>query len=62
MNSGSAQVDLSQDIKEKMKEWGRLHPRDREAVLEGASEKVNPKYQKLVEDYYKTLSEKAAQR
>jgi hypothetical protein len=59
---GAPDVDLSQDIKEQMKQWGALHPRDREAVLEGASEKVNPKYQKLVEDYFKSLSEKAAQR
>jgi len=58
---GPPQVDISQDIKEKMQEWGKLHPRDRDAVLEGASEKVNPKYQKLVEDYFKSLSEKAAQ-
>lgn len=59
---GPPQVDISQDIKEQMKQWGQLHPRDREAVLEGASEKVNPKYQKMVEDYFKSLSEKAAQR
>jgi hypothetical protein len=59
---GEPQVDLSQDIKEKMQEWGRLHPRDRDAVLEGSSEKVNAKYQKLVEDYFKSLSDKAAQR
>jgi hypothetical protein len=58
---GPPQVDISQDIKEKMQEWGKLHPRDRDAVLEGASEKVNPKYQKMVEDYFKSLSEKAAQ-
>jgi hypothetical protein len=59
---GPPQVDISQDIKEQMKQWGQLHPRDRDAVLEGASEKVNPKYQKMVEDYFKSLSEKAAQR
>lgn len=59
---GAPQVDISQDYKEMMKQWGQLHPRDRDAVLEGASEKVNPKYQKLVEDYFKSLSEKAAQR
>ena len=58
---GAPQVDISQDIKEMMKQWGQLHPRDRDAVLEGASEKVNPKYQKMVEDYFKSLSEKAAQ-
>lgn len=58
---GPPQVDISQDIKEMMKQWGQLHPRDRDAVLEGASEKVNPKYQKMVEDYFKSLSEKAAQ-
>jgi hypothetical protein len=59
---GSPEVELSQDMKERLKIWAQLHPRDREAVLEGASEKVNPKYQKLVEDYFKSLAEKATQR
>ena len=58
---GPPQVDISQDIKEKIEQWGKMHPRDRDAVLEGASEKINPKYQKLVEDYFKSLSEKGAQ-
>jgi hypothetical protein len=59
---GAPQVDVSQDFKEMVKQWGQLHPRDRDAVVEAASEKVNPKYQKMVEDYFKSLSEKAAQR
>jgi len=58
---GSPQVDINQDIKEGLQEWGKLHPRDRQAVTEQSTEKVNPKYQKLVEDYFKTLSEKAAE-
>jgi hypothetical protein len=63
LNQGNTpQVDLSQEIKEAAREWGQLHPRLREAILEGSSEKMNPKYQKLVEDYYKTLSEKASER
>jgi hypothetical protein len=63
LNQGNTpQVDLSQEMKEIAKEWGGLHPRLRDAIMEGASEKMSPKYQKLVEDYYKTLSEKATER
>ena len=59
---GNPQVELGQDIKEIREAWAKLHPRDRAAVLEGGSEKVNPKYQKMVEDYFKSLSDKANER
>ena len=58
---GQAQVDISQDIRQSREEWGKLHPRDRAALVEGENEKVNPKYQKLVEDYFKSLSQKATE-
>ena len=58
---GKPQVDISQDIKDQIREWGRLHGRDREAIVEIENEKVNPKYQKLVDDYYKSLSEKGTE-
>ena len=54
-------VDISKEIVENRKEWARLHPRERESVVEGENEKVNPKYLKLVEDYFKSLSEKATE-
>ena len=59
---GNPQVELGQDIKEIREAWAKLHPRDRNAILEGGSEKVNPKYQKMVEDYFKSLSDKANER
>ena len=54
-------VDTHQNLKEEMQEWGKLHPRDRDAIVEAGNEKVNPKYQKLVDDYYKTLSDKSTE-
>ena len=63
LDQGSTpQADLSQEIKESRAEWGRLHPRDRAAMVEGQNEQPNPKYQKQIDDYFKTLSEKATQR
>jgi hypothetical protein len=58
---GQPQVDISQQIKQEMREWASLHPRDRQAIVEGEQEKVNPKYQKLVDDYYKTLNQKTTE-
>jgi hypothetical protein len=55
-------ADLSKDIKERMAEWGGLTPREREAVMEGASDKAIKKYERLVEDYYRELAKKATQR
>jgi hypothetical protein len=54
-------VDISKEIIENRQEWAKLHPRLREAVVEGENEKVNPKYLKLVEDYFKSLSQKATE-
>ena len=60
--AGRAEADLAKDIKERMAEWGGLTPREREAVMEGASDKPIKKYERLVEDYYRELAKKATQR
>ncbi len=52
--------DLSRDIQESAKEWGGLTARERQAVQEGASEKVIEKYKQFVDDYYRSLSEEAS--
>lgn len=52
--------DLSRDIQESAKEWGGLTARQRQAVQEGASEKVIEKYKQFVDDYYRSLSEEAS--
>jgi hypothetical protein len=52
-------LDLSKDIQESAKEWGGLTARERQAVQEGASEKVIEKYKQFVDDYYRSLSEEA---
>lgn len=59
---GERQVDASVELQEKFSEWGGLTDRQRNAVLEGASEKVIDKYRGLVDDYYRELGKKATQR
>jgi hypothetical protein len=59
---GDRKVDASVELQEKFAEWGKLTERQREAVLEGASEKVIEKYRGLVDDYYRELSKKASER
>ncbi|HET6248034.1 MAG TPA: hypothetical protein VFE47_10085, partial [Tepidisphaeraceae bacterium] len=51
--------DLNAQIKEAQAEWGKITARNRQAVQEGAGEEVIGKYQKLVEDYYRSLAEQA---
>ena len=59
-NGGEPNVDPNGNVKEAMKEWGGLTARDRQAVQEGASEQVIKKYQRLVEDYYRSLGEQSS--
>ena len=59
---GGRQVDASVELQEKFSEWGGLTERQREAILEGAGEKVIEKYRGLVDDYYRELGEKALER
>lgn len=55
-------TDLSQQIKESAAEWGRISPRTRNAVIEGADEQIMDKYKRYVEDYYKGVAVKGAER
>ena len=59
---GANDAKLSEEIKEKMSEWGGITPRQREAVIEGSSETVVEKYKKLVDDYYRSLATKSTER
>jgi hypothetical protein len=53
--------DPATDIaRQEVRMWGDVTPRQRDAVLEGKGEIVLPKYKDLVDDYYRTLSTKAA--
>jgi hypothetical protein len=58
----STQTDVSAQIKESASEWGRISPRTRNAVIEGSSEQVIEKYRRYVEDYYKGVAVKGAER
>ena len=60
-NGADPDLNLSKPLEEKRPEWGGITAREREAVQEGASEKVLDKYQKLVKDYYQSLSKEAVQ-
>lgn len=53
---GSREAQLTERINETNKEWGAISPRLRQAVIEGANEKIPAKYQKLIEDYYRGVS------
>jgi hypothetical protein len=49
-------ADLSQKINESAREWGAISPRARDAVIEGATEQIPKKYEKLINDYYRGVS------
>jgi hypothetical protein len=54
--AGKANPDLSQKINETAREWGNISPRARDAVIEGATEQIPKKYEKLINDYYRGVS------
>ncbi len=56
--SGESGAHPNQDIRQTMREWGGISPRTRAAVIDSAGETVIQKYQKLVEDYYRSLATK----
>jgi hypothetical protein len=56
-----AKGDPAADIaRQEAKQWGTVTPRERDAVQEGKNEIILEKYKNLVEDYYRTMSTKAA--
>ena len=57
---GDPSVDLSKPLQELRGEWGGLSPRERQAVMEGQSEKPFSKYEKFIKDYYRELAKKAS--
>lgn len=61
LNPGDRKDVEGRDIRESAAEWGGLTQREREAVLEGASETTIKKYERLVEDYYRELAKKATE-
>jgi len=54
--AGKPNVDASNNVEQRNREWGAISPRLRDAVIEGATENVPVKYKKLVEDYYRGVS------
>ncbi len=62
LDGGPKNEDLSKTIEERAEEWGKLFERRRDAVLEGGGQNVIRKYRQYVDDYYRSLSEKASQR
>jgi len=60
--SADATADVSQDIQEKMTEWGGVTKRQRQAVLDNAGETPIEKYKGLIDDYYRSLATKETER
>lgn len=56
--AGSKPRDL-RDLQESASEWGSLSQRAREAVIESKGETIVEQYQRLIEDYYRALSERS---
>lgn len=46
------------DLRERLAEWGAISPRQRQAIIEGASDMPVEKYRLLIEAYYRALAEK----
>jgi hypothetical protein len=67
-NSGIAQGKDAQppapsaDIRQLAREWGALTPRQRQAIIDGTSDQPVEKYRQLIEDYYRSLAEKATEK
>ncbi len=59
---GSNNADMSKDIHSKISEWGGLTQRERDAVLESKGETIIEKYRNYLDDYYRSLATKAAER
>jgi hypothetical protein len=56
------QQDLSSQIKQSAAEWGKISPRSRGAVAEGASENPIEKYRQYIDDYYKGVATRGTER
>ena len=54
--------ELNARMEESAAEWGRISPRTRAAVQEGADEQVIEKYRRYVEDYYRGMAVRGAER
>ncbi|HZL36978.1 MAG TPA: DUF4175 family protein [Tepidisphaeraceae bacterium] len=62
LGQAGSNLDPSANVREALDEWGKMSKRDRPAVQEGATDKPLGKYEKLVEDYYRSLAEQASKR
>jgi hypothetical protein len=59
--SDTAAAASPEELTEAVEGWARVHPRLREPVIEGATEQVSEKYERLVADYYRCVAERAAE-
>ena len=59
--TGDNTADTSKDIMEKAAEWGGLTQRERDAIIQGTSEKIIQKYKKLTDDYYEMMGKKGSE-
>jgi hypothetical protein len=55
-------ADTSKLIEDRMAEWAQTSPRQRLAVIEGATEQPIEKFKSFIDDYYKSLATQSTQR
>lgn len=61
IGKSDADANRLEEMRRMLKEvWGHLPPRVREQMQSGSVERFLPKYEKLIEDYYKRLAEEPA--
>lgn len=53
---GPGEVDLKR-LMEKAEVWGKLPPREREAIMREATLKMDPRYREIIMEYMKRLSQ-----
>jgi len=59
--TGDNTADVSKEIMEKAAEWGTTTQRERDAIIQGTTEKIIQKYKKLTDDYYEMMGKKGSE-
>jgi len=58
-DSGPGEVDAKR-IKEAAEQWGKLPPREREALMRELTAKMSPRYAEVVKEYFRKLTERTS--
>lgn len=61
LTGGGSQNVSGEDIEQKMKEWGGVTAREREAIIEGSNETILERYRRLTDAYYRELAKRSTE-